>query len=241
MGEKLLRPDLFGVSFQERWRSSFISRCQRCIIYSSGICFHCSRRCGLLHLLSNTHNAAFIFHRCFFFLPSFNMICILFLPVNTITSCPTDSGVGISCDQLCWSLFSERLYFLLGSKKRTGILKNQSKASCLLSCKNCKVNLLACFILKKNKKLSRSMSDAHQSKFNYSTFHFGRGLIWGVAEALYLSMQGRARESGGGRGRRGGVCVCGGSSGRRQSRVPKISFGCRPVTAHTVRNPVWGL
>lgn len=30
-------------------------RCQRRIIYSSGICFHCSRRCGRLHLLSNTH------------------------------------------------------------------------------------------------------------------------------------------------------------------------------------------
>lgn len=111
-GEKLLRPDLFGVSFQERWRSSFISRCQRRIIYSSGICFHCSRRCGRLHLLSNTHNAAFIFHRWFFFLPSFNSICILFSRVNRIPSCPTDSGVRTSRDHLRSSLVSRWLFTL---------------------------------------------------------------------------------------------------------------------------------
>lgn len=51
-----------------------------------------------------------------------------------------------------------------------------------------------------------SMADEHQSKFNYSMFHFSRGLIWGVDGALYLSVQGRARESGEERGsQRGGL------------------------------------
>lgn len=54
------------------------------------------------------------------------------------------------------------------------------------------------------------MPDEHQSKFNYSMFHFSRGLIWGVDEALYLSVQGRARESGGEREREGSGAVVGG-------------------------------
>lgn len=68
-------------------------------------------------------------------------------------------------------------------------------------------------------------------------FRFSRGLIWGVEEALYLSghgasegMAGRERQRGRGRG--------GGAAGRRQSPVPTISLGCRPVAAHAVRNLV---
>lgn len=69
--------NLSGVLFSQRQRSSFIFHCQRGIIYSSSICFHCSRKSGCIVCLA-TH-AALIFQSFLFYL-----ICILFLQVNRI-------------------------------------------------------------------------------------------------------------------------------------------------------------